>query len=241
MNTSPHYFLDSRSSPNLARLRQNRDADNIRYGNNSQSNTMPGSHGSQRLLRSVHIVSDYDTQSAIDINSQHGNDKHANDGTTNPSKLSRSERKRLWRKNLSAEKLAKLRERDALRKRVERMNMSAEKRRDLRTKDTARKAALRKERRLTDSFSPGPSQSMDAVSTDTENVGSSSRHYASHGQQEVSTHGSYRRSSHHLQSNRRNSGDDEFTKIPVHSLLNWVKRAWMNFFLEKKNEKKMWR
>lgn len=61
---------------------------------------------------------------------------------------SRSERKRMWRKNLSADKLSKLRERDALRKRMERQNMSAEKRRDVRTKDTARKAALRRERRM---------------------------------------------------------------------------------------------
>lgn len=222
MNSSSHYFLESRSSPNLARLRQNRDPNSGRYGSNAQTSTVPTSHGSHRHLRSVHISPDFDSHNSIDVGDQQGPDKQSGDprdGSSNTAKLSRSERKRLWRKNLSAEKLAKLRERDALRKRVERMNMSAEKRRDLRTKDTARKAALRKERRMTESFSPGPSQSIETGSTDTDHNAVTSRHYISPNQRDPGSHETYRRSSH-LQSSRRDSCDDEFTKIPVHSLLN---------------------
>lgn len=221
MNSSSQYYLESRSSPNLARLRQNRESNNGRYNSNAQTSTVSTSHGSHRHLRSVHISPDYDSLNVFETSDQVEADKQTSDnrdGSSSSAKLSRSERKRLWRKNLSAEKLAKLRERDALRKRVERMNMSAEKRRDLRTKDTARKAALRKERRLTDSFSPGPSQSIDTA-TDTDHNGIPSRHYTSPNQRDSSPHTNYRRSSH-LQSARRDSGDDEFTKIPVHSLLN---------------------
>lgn len=80
------------------------------------------------------------------------------DAAGGPTRMTRAERKRIWRKNLSAEKIARLRERDALRKRVERQNMTPEKRRDLRTKDTARKAALRRERRMSGGLENPPGQ-----------------------------------------------------------------------------------
>lgn len=85
-----------------------------------------------------------------DVNTENNRPNEAEDSRDghDTGVIPRSERKRMWRKNLSAEKLAKLRERDAARKRMERQNMSAEKRKDVRTKDTARKAALRRERRL---------------------------------------------------------------------------------------------
>lgn len=88
------------------------------------------------------------------------NDSEIEDDTSagGPTRMTRAERKRIWRKNLSAEKIARLRERDAFRKRVERQNMTPEKRRDLRTKDTARKAALRRERRMSGGLGNPPGQ-----------------------------------------------------------------------------------
>lgn len=120
-------------------------------------------------------------------------------------KMSRSERKRLWRKNLSSEKLAKLRERDALRKRVERMNMSAEKKRDLRTKDTARKAALRKERRLSETT---PTQGPTGSSSNDELYESSANL------------NDYRRLHGGLDHTSDAYNDQGFNKISVRSLLN---------------------
>lgn len=224
MNSS-HYLHDSLSSPNLARHRQTRVYNPVPYHGSSQTNLGSTSQGSTRQMRPVHGIPEYNRHVGhLDIHEDRGYEKTNEDGREcagNGAKMSRSERKRLWRKNLSAEKLAKLRERDALRKRVERMNMSAEKRRDLRTKDTARKAALRKERRMNESIgSPHPSQGIEATSTDTDNNnGSSGKQWVSRNERDSNVRDSYRRTLHRRGSGQ-DSSDDEFTKIPVQSLLN---------------------
>lgn len=156
--------------------------------------------------------------------SVHGDDKGDDDGGNSSEdkedgKMSRSERKRLWRKNLSADKLAKLRERDALRKRVERQNMSAEKRRDLRTKDTARKAALRRERRMNESGGTEPASSDVGAggAGSTDHVRGSSHGARPHDQLgERSSRGKGGRGDGSHGSSRRSG----YTKIPVHTLLN---------------------
>lgn len=132
-----------------------------------------------------------------------------------PTRITRAERKRIWRKNLSAEKIARLRERDAFRKRVERQNMTPEKRRDLRTKDTARKAALRRERRMSGGLGNPPGQGSqgqpatsrhdrdsDSTTTTTTNAASttaSNNHHTNHHNERSPTNNEGRRHSRHLQ------------------------------------------
>lgn len=209
-----NYHFDSCSTPNLARLRH--------------------SHNQSSSQKSVHLAPSQPHHQAS--SSSHGTSHHhtpvhenhiSDDDPNNGGKMSRSERKRMWRKNLSADKLAKLRERDALRKRVERMNMSADKRRDLRTKDTARKAALRKERRMSESPGHASSSSLTAVDTCTNldvhdghaqvhlSIDDARRNGRNYGTPSESN-GRHR----HRRNNDQYSEEDQFNKIPVHSLLN---------------------
>lgn len=195
-NMDPACAFDSYSSPNLARHRHP-------HGQHVQKSIHIASSSQ---LRHNHAVSSHDVVDSHDLLGPDDKDAHSS------SKMSRSERKRMWRKNLSAEKLAKLRERDALRKRVERMNMSAEKRRDLRTKDTARKAALRKERRKGDA-SNGPPSSGPHTPIDDSSDQYRNRHMYG---DSVEIDGRQR----HRKSDPKYSDEESFNKIPVQSLLN---------------------
>lgn len=223
--------LDSFSSPNLSRYRHgpqhsasyrgstHLNSSSTRYYDNLET----PSHHHHRYLRQQHHQShSQDPQASVAAQTS-SDDKEDGGGV----KMSRSERKRMWRKNLSAEKLAKLRERDALRKRVERMNMSAEKRRDLRTKDTARKAALRRERRMSESVAGAAPGNGDATSGDTDVAASRDHGKYSDLSNDVSRrngrgHGSTDRNAADrlVRSSNKHSSDDQFNKIPVHTLLN---------------------
>lgn len=210
---------DSFSSPNLARHRQ---------GIRQTTNHRPSGH----LISTPDRWDNHRRTADLSISSltaqESGTGDEKDDGSGG--KMSRSERKRMWRKNLSAEKLSKLRERDALRKRMERMNMSAEKRRDLRTKDTARKAALRRERRMSESTSMTnnrTSVSPESTLTDTHanlesrtlRLGDFTSDGSRSRERKYDSQSRQGRDRHHRSSDPR-SADDKFNKIPVHSLLN---------------------
>lgn len=210
---------DSFSSPNLTRHRQT---------GRHQTNYRPSGH----LVPTPNRWEDHRQPADLSISSLTAQDNGTGDEKDDGSggKMSRSERKRMWRKNLSAEKLAKLRERDALRKRMERMNMSAEKRRDLRTKDTARKAALRRERRMSESVPVTNNYSSTAAETllpdnhaDKESrtlrIGEFSGDVSRSRERKYDPQSRTGRDRHHRSSDPR-ATDDKFNKIPVQSLLN---------------------
>lgn len=211
----PDTALDSFSSPNLAIRRFPNYHHNIDTSSQHRSVHLNPSrlptHGpnhhysSHQVPRTINHVQQERERNLLDHEPMEICRDDNNNVSPGSIKMSRSERKRLWRKNLSSEKLAKLRERDALRKRVERMNMSAEKRRDLRTKDTARKAALRKERRLSETTTtqgPAATSSNDELYESSANLKD------------------YRRLHSGMDDTSDAYNDQGFNKISVRSLLN---------------------
>lgn len=221
----PDTALDSFSSPNLAIRRfpnyhHNFDTNSQHRSVHLNPSRLPAqvsNHGysSHQAPQTVnHAQQERELNNLLDHEPMEICRDDGNNASQGSIKMSRSERKRLWRKNLSSEKLAKLRERDALRKRVERMNMSAEKRRDLRTKDTARKAALRKERRLSETTTtPGP-----AASSSNDELYESSASLKD-----------YRRLHSGLDHTSDAYNEQGFNKISVRSLLNWSPGWWSVF------------
>lgn len=239
MDKSSHFLLETRSTPNLARLRAPPSSQASRQNaprHGHQSSAALASHGRhhdqedelQRQLRSIHLHPDPSHYEEEEERYFEQYEKEGSDGmddsggggagTDGSDKMSRSERKKLWRKNLSHEKLSKLRVRDARRKRLERVKMTDEKRRELRNKDTARKAALRAERRK--EYSSGPS--ADGPKSDGREFGEGSSRDS---RRSAQADGSHRKPSRSRSSGRASSKTearkvDDYTKIPVHSLLN---------------------